>query len=39
MFYKVCPFYALYKEWLDLTIIASEHITGDGKDGAADERS
>ena len=30
---------ALYKEWLDLTMSASEHITGDGKDGAADERS
>ncbi len=37
--FKPIQLYALYKEWLDLTIIASEHITGDGKDGAADERS
>ena len=35
--FKPIQLYALYKEWLDLTIIASEHITGDGKDGATDE--
>lgn len=31
--------YALYKEWLDLTIIASEHITGDGTEEKQHERS
>lgn len=35
--FKPIQLYAVYKEWLDLTIIASEHITGNGKDGAADE--
>lgn len=35
--FKPIQLYAIYKEWLDLTVIASEHITGDGKDGAADE--
>lgn len=27
--FKPIQIYALYKEWLDLTIIASEHITGE----------
>lgn len=35
--FKPIQLYAIYKEWLDLTVIASKHITGDGKDGAADE--
>lgn len=26
--FKPIQLYALYKEWLDLTVIASEHITG-----------
>lgn len=37
--FKPIQLYALYKEWLDLTIIASEHITGSGAGGAADERN
>lgn len=35
--FKPISLYARYKEWLDLTIIASEHITGGETEGAKDE--
>lgn len=35
--FKPIQLYALYKEWLDLTIIASEHITGEGTEECNNE--